>query len=495
MMPRSDKLAVIARALVLAFPLCVTADVEVYFLRHGETTWNRAKILQGSIAYVDLTRKGVKMAEETARGLSAAGIRFDRVYASPYLRARRTADVVARGCAAPAPQEDARLREMCFGWYEGKRCGKGARPDDNLRRLFEDPETYVPQGDGAETFADVGARMRDFLETEIRPLDGKAARVLCVSHSMAMRGLVRELAGTNAPASALKSLQRNCCVHVVRYSGGRFSLQETGRIFYSPEVFDAMVEPKMVAHRGAGDLVAPEASLPAYSNAVATTCDIVKLDVQRTKDGVIVMGHDNTLKRNMGWDVKIADLDYAEILEKGRFLENGKPGEWRIVRLDEALAIVKSIPEFWIDFKDNRGFSPKFGEDAVAAIRGAGIDFGRVMVASFNRSALKYFQLNYPTIRRVGHFSAKHFGNKNVTTESCDAAIAAALRYRDEYGLYGLNMPVYRLQTRPEDIVNLRRNGLWIALYFVQDSQKAELYAPATPDAFVTDHVSLVRRW
>ena len=81
----------------------------------------------------------------------------------------------------------------------------------------------------------VGARLRDFLEHEIPPLDGQVDRVLCVAHSMVLRALVRELAGTNAPASALKSLQRNCCVHVVRYADGRFTLQETGKIFYSPD--------------------------------------------------------------------------------------------------------------------------------------------------------------------------------------------------------------------------------------------------------------------
>lgn len=55
--------------------------------------------------------------------------------------------------------------------------------------------------------------------------------------------------------------------------------------------------PLMVAHRGAGDLEMPEASFSAYSNAVATACDIVKLDLLETKDGVVVMGHDKDLRR------------------------------------------------------------------------------------------------------------------------------------------------------------------------------------------------------
>ena len=49
--------------------------------------------------------------------------------------------------------------------------------------------------------------------------------------------------------------------------------------------------PKMVAHRGAGDLSMPEATTEAYSNAVITAADVVKLDLQCTKDGIVVLGY------------------------------------------------------------------------------------------------------------------------------------------------------------------------------------------------------------
>ena len=479
------KTAIIAQSL-LAAAVAFRADaaIDICFLRHGETTWNRAKVLQGSVSYTDLTMKGIRMAEATAKGMIGAGIQFDRIYTSPYRRARHTAEIVSAGGAGPAPVEDRRLREMCFGRYEGVRYEKGAYPDDNLRCFFEDPGRYVPQGDDAETLQMVGARLRDFLESEIRPLDGKADRVLCVAHSLVLKALVHELSGDSAPASAKKVIQRNCCVHTVRYDNGRFTLKETGRIFYSPEDFDGDVEPKMVAHRGAGDLTMPEASSPAYSNAVAMGCNIVKLDLQRTKDGVIVMGHDLTLKRNMGWDVRIADLSYAEIFAKGRFLEGDRPGNERIVRFDQALEIVKPIPEMWIDFKDNKGFSPEFGEDAVSAMRRAGIDPSRVMLATFNTNALAYFRDRHPEFRRIGHFSFRKIKDDNR------GILSKALTFRDRYGLYGLNMPVKDCQTRPQDIAYLKGNGLWISLWFVQDADKARHYRSAGADAFVTDHVS-----
>ena len=237
--PKLEKSALALSLATVVLPiLSAFADFEVYFLRHGETTWNRAHVLQGSIANVRLTLRGERMAAETARGLAAAGVAFERVYASPYLRAWRTAEIVSRGLGVEKVIPDARLREMCFGSYEGMPYGKGRWPDDNFRRCHEDPERYVPTGPGAESYAQVQARLRDFLERELKPLDGKVTRVLCVAHSLVLKSLVQELAGESASPSAKKAMQRNCCVHVVRYSGGRFTLGETGRVYYDVRAFD-----------------------------------------------------------------------------------------------------------------------------------------------------------------------------------------------------------------------------------------------------------------
>jgi len=111
--------------------------------------------------------------------------------------------------------------------------------DDSLPDEFEgDAEKYMPQGEGAESFAQIQARLCDFLEKELRPQDGKVTNILCVTHSLVLKSLVRELAGDGASTASKKTLQPNCCVHVVRYEEGRFSLVETGRIYYGKKVED-----------------------------------------------------------------------------------------------------------------------------------------------------------------------------------------------------------------------------------------------------------------
>lgn len=203
--------------------------MDIYFLRHGETQWNHEKRLQGSTPYTDLTDFGVRLAEWTRDGFKARGVSFDRAYTSPLLRARHTAEIVARGLGLE-PVDDARLREMDFGAYEGSLIRDGEFADDNIRNCFRDPPRYVPPP-GAESFEEVEARLAAFLADEMRPLEGKCAKVLAVSHGYFMRMLVRHM--MRAPLASIRGgRQPNCCVHIVRLEGGVFHLVEQGVVFY-----------------------------------------------------------------------------------------------------------------------------------------------------------------------------------------------------------------------------------------------------------------------
>lgn len=221
--------------ILMLLPVALRADFDVYFLRHGETTWNREKRLQGSIAHIPLTDAGRKMAIMTGVGMRSTGLAFDRIYSSPLLRARETAALIVKQGGQDI-HVDCRLREMCFGQYEGCLYAKGMFADDNMRRLFEAPELYVPKGTGAERFRDVRIRVREFLDKELRPLDGHVTNVLCVTHSLLLKSLVQELAGASASHEATNPLQRNCCVHHMKYSQGRFSLVDTSKVYYDAAV-------------------------------------------------------------------------------------------------------------------------------------------------------------------------------------------------------------------------------------------------------------------
>ena len=94
------------------------------------------------------------------------------------------------------------------------------------------------------------------------------------------------------------------------------------------------------AHRGASD-AAPENTLPAFARAVEQGADGIELDVHLSRDGELVVIHDETLDRTTdgaGW---VKDRTLAEL--RALRADNGLPGfaEARIPTLREVLDLLR----------------------------------------------------------------------------------------------------------------------------------------------------------
>ena len=70
--------------------------------------------------------------------------------------------------------------------------------------------------------------------------------------------------------------------------------------------------PLAIAHRG-GALEVEENTLPAFAHAIGLGYSHIELDVHATKDGEVVIHHDDDLQRMTGDPRAIADLTYAEV--------------------------------------------------------------------------------------------------------------------------------------------------------------------------------------
>ena len=197
-------------------------NMKVYFLRHGETEWNREKRIQGSTGWIDLTSDGVRVAEATRDGMLSSGLSFDRLYSSPYRRALHTAQIIGAGFGLE-PVVDRRLHEISFGPYEGTFYGEGRFADDNIRCCFKDPLNYASR-EGCESFDDVLARVKDFFDMELAPLASRFSRVLVVAHGGVLRTVLRLAA--NIPLEDFwKGAQPNCCAHIVDVAEGHVALE------------------------------------------------------------------------------------------------------------------------------------------------------------------------------------------------------------------------------------------------------------------------------
>ena len=97
-------------------------DQVIYFVRHGETTWNLEGRMQGHLD-APLTARGLREARRDGAALRTL-IEGDAPYAlifSPMGRTRETAKIIADETRPYVPTErsDARLREVSWGEWDG----------------------------------------------------------------------------------------------------------------------------------------------------------------------------------------------------------------------------------------------------------------------------------------------------------------------------------------------------------------------------------------
>ncbi|MEW6102690.1 MAG: histidine phosphatase family protein [bacterium] len=114
--------------------------MELYLIRHGESTWNRDDRVQGQ-SNPCLSEKGKKQAELLKNRLS--GISFDFVYSSHLRRAYDTAKISFDG--RYKIERDKRLSEINLGVWEGISAKKLFKESGEFRSWFEKTSEITPE--------------------------------------------------------------------------------------------------------------------------------------------------------------------------------------------------------------------------------------------------------------------------------------------------------------------------------------------------------------
>jgi glycerophosphoryl diester phosphodiesterase len=116
---------------------------------------------------------------------------------------------------------------------------------------------------------------------------------------------------------------------------------------------EMFVTTQITAHRG-GAAYAPENTVAALKSAIEMKADYAEIDVQQTKDGVLVLLHDSSLKRTTGYNKFIWEVNYSEVatLDAGSKFGKEFTGE-RIPTLDEVLKVCKGKINLNIEIKNN----------------------------------------------------------------------------------------------------------------------------------------------
>ncbi|MCD7829482.1 MAG: histidine phosphatase family protein [Clostridiales bacterium] len=170
--------------------------MKLYVTRHGETAWNRRDVVCGRTD-LPLTERGLAQAEELAE--RAAQTDIDLILTSPLLRARQTAQAVARRIGAEVIVEPL-LIEQDFGVFE-----EGSRFDPDYQDYRQNFFRRFPGG--GESVVMVASRGYTLLRALPERYPGKTP--LLVSHGAFCRALHTWFADTPNEAFSRFRLE-NC---------------------------------------------------------------------------------------------------------------------------------------------------------------------------------------------------------------------------------------------------------------------------------------------
>lgn len=155
-----------------------------------------------------------------------------------------------------------------------------------------------------------------------------------------------------------------------------------------------MDKPLVWAHRGASGY-APENTLPAFKMAADMKADGVELDVQLTKDGVIVVCHDEKIDRTSNGAGFIRDYTLEELKKYDFCNGNIAYEETQIPTMEEVFDLLKPTGlTINIELKTGEYFYPGLEEKIVELTKEKGWN-DRVIYSSFNHySILKIKELD-----------------------------------------------------------------------------------------------------
>ena len=234
--------------------------------------------------------------------------------------------------------------------------------------------------------------------------------------------------------------------------------------------------PLIWGHRGASGH-APENTLPAFRMAADMGADGVELDVQETKDGVLVVCHDETVDRTSNGAGWVKDFTFEEIRKLDFSGGNAAYEGVKIPSMEEVLDLLAPTGlTINIELKTGIVFYDRIEEKILQLVRNKNWE-DRVIYSSFN------------------HYSVRRI-------KELDPAAKTGLLYADgpidmpgygkRIGADALHPALYNLQS-PALLEDCRRYGLAVNVWTVNSAQELLLCRDLGVNAVITNYPEKAR--
>ncbi|KAI3837917.1 hypothetical protein MKX03_019432 [Papaver bracteatum] len=165
---------------------------EIVLVRYGETTWNNAGRIQGSLEY-ELNEAGWKQADAIATRLGKE-LKPAAIYSSDLKRAKNTAEMISKACHIPEVIEVPDLKERHVGSLQGYYWSEiqEKEPEAYLAFFSSEKDLEIPVR-GGERFNLLCERSVSALEEIASKHRGE--RVIVVTHGGVLRAIYMAVTG------------------------------------------------------------------------------------------------------------------------------------------------------------------------------------------------------------------------------------------------------------------------------------------------------------
>lgn len=151
------------------------------------------------------------------------------------------------------------------------------------------------------------------------------------------------------------------------------------------------------AHRGFSSIY-PENTMLAFEKAVESGCDGVEMDVHLSRDGEVVVIHDESLVRTTGIDRLVSDFDLSELKEIRASKTQGDRFKATLPSFRDFCGFIKeSGTRANIELKTGIIYYPNIEEKVVRIVEEYGIE-DRIIFSSFNWLSLALCQRYLPSV-------------------------------------------------------------------------------------------------
>lgn len=226
------------------------------------------------------------------------------------------------------------------------------------------------------------------------------------------------------------------------------------------------------AHRGASGYV-PENTLPAFELAVEQGADGIELDVQMSKDGELVILHDETIDRTSNGSGWVKDMTYTDLAKYNYNRTHPEFERAQIPTLEEVYALIKPTGlTINVEIKTGIVFYRAIEDRVLELTARMGLE-DRVLYSSFN----------HYTLRRIRELKP----DAKTGLLYADGIINPVEYAVSVVGVDALHPALYNLQY-PGFMEECRKNGKKVHVWTVNEEEHMRMVCERQVDALITNY-------